>query len=275
MKPPSTQPALSDRFLTWWLRRGWRGFQTLRRFRQGFGGSPRLLLRTRYDSVFNLDPVAYIDGIVLREGYYESEVFEALRPYLGSGAVFWDIGGNIGLHSITAKLLYPQTQVFAFEPNPAMVVEIKTHAQLNGVDLDILPYALAESGGPRVFHVNNQGNAGMSTLHAWSPASYQQQITVECARGDELVAARRLPAPTVIKLDVEGGEADVLTGLGALLTSSELRAVVFEAARGLDRTSDDDPIAGPLRAAGFQFAPLARQEHSAHPLDNYLATRLD
>jgi hypothetical protein len=61
------------------------------------------------------------------------------------------------------------------------------------VELDVLPYALAESDGPRTFHVNNQGNAGMSTWHAWHLASYQQQITVECARGDELVAAHRLP----------------------------------------------------------------------------------
>jgi FkbM family methyltransferase len=225
--------------------------------------------------VFNLDPLAYIDGIVLREGYYESEVFEALRPFLGPGTVLWDIGGNIGLHSITAKLLYPRTQVFAFEPNPAMIGEIKAHAQLNGVDLDVLPYALAESGGPRTFHVNNQGNAGMSTLHAWHLASYQQQITVECARGDELVAAHRLPRPTVIKLDVEGGEADVLTGLGALLTDPALRAVVFEAASGLNQAPEDNPIAGPLRTAGFQFAALARRERSAHPLDNYLATRPD
>lgn len=267
------QPALSDRFLTWWLRRRWRGFHTLRRLRQACGGSSRLLLRTPYGSVFNLDPVAYIDGIALREGYYESEVFEALRPYLGAGAVFWDIGGNFGLHSVTAKLLHPATQVFPFEPNPAMISEIKANARLNGVELDVVSCALAESGGPRTFHVNNEGNAGMSTLHAWSEGLYHQQITVECARGDELVAARRLPPPTVIKLDVEGGEADVLAGLGALLLRPELRAVVFEALTGLSRAPDDDPIAGRLRAAGFQFAPLVRQEHSAHPLDNYLATR--
>lgn len=262
-------PALSDRFLTWWWRRGWRGFHTLRRLRS----SPRLLLRTTYGSVFSLDPVAYIDGIVLREGYYESEVFEALRPFLGAGAVFWDIGGNFGLHAVTTKLLAPETQVFAFEPNPSMIAEIQANARLNGVDVAVQPVALAESAGPRTFHVNDQGNAGMSTLHAWSGGHYDRQITVECARGDELVRTGRVPAPTVIKLDVEGGEPGVLAGLGALLRRPELRALVFEAVSGLAQAPDTDPIAGPLRAAGFRFAPLARREHSAHPLDNYLATR--
>jgi FkbM family methyltransferase len=263
------QPALSDRLLTWWWRRGWRGFHTLRRLRR----IDRLRVRTPYGSVFSLDPVAYIDGIVLREGYYESEVFEALRPFLGAGAVFWDIGGNFGLHSVTAKLLQPATQVFAFEPNPAMISEIQTNARLNGLELSVIPCALAESGGPRTFHVNDQGNAGMSTLHAWSGGHYDRQITVDCARGDVLVAAGRLPAPTVIKLDVEGGEAAVLAGLGVLLRRPELRAIVFEAVTGLGQAPDTDPIAGPLRAAGFRFAPLVRREHSVHPLDNYLATR--
>ena len=69
------------------------------------------------------------------------------------------------------------------------------------------------------------------------------------------------------------GEAAVLQGLGGLLRRPELRAIVFEAATGLAAAPDSDPIAGPLRAAGFQFASLIRREHSVHTLDNYLATR--
>lgn len=261
--------ALSDRFLTWWWRRRWRGFHTLRRLH----GGRHLHFRTPYSSVFSLDPGAYIDGIVLRDGYYESEVLEALRPFLGPGAVFWDIGGNFGLHAVTAKLLSPATEVFTFEPNPAMISEIAANARLNDVTVIVMSVALADSGGPRTFHVNDRGNAGMSTLHAWEGGHYDRQITVECARGDELVTSGRLPAPTVIKLDVEGGEAAVLAGLGSLLKRPELRALVFEAATGLASAPDTNPIAGPLRAAGFLFAPLVRREHSTHPLDNYLATR--
>ena len=274
MSSPVVRPALFDRFLTWWLQRGWRGFHTLRQLRQRAGGSSRLLLRTPYRSLFALDPTAYIDGIVLREGYYESEVLEALRPHLGRGAVFWDIGGNFGLHAITAKLLQPSMQVFVFEPNPAMIAEILVNARLNRVEVGLLPVALAESAGPRTFFVNRQGNAGMSTLHAWAGAHYDDQITVECARADELVAAGRLPPPTVIKLDVEGGEAAVLAGLGALLLRPELRAIVFEAATGLAQSPDTDAIAGPLRRAGFRLVPLVRREHSTHTLDNYLASRI-
>ena len=37
---------------------------------------------------------------------------------------------------------------------------------LNGFELPVIPLALAAAAGPHTFHVNDQGNAGMSTLHA-------------------------------------------------------------------------------------------------------------
>lgn len=263
---------LPDRFLGWWFRRGFRGFLTLRRLHRKTGGAERLLRRTPYGSVFRLSPQSYIDSIVLREGYYESEVLEALRPYLGAGAVLWDIGGNFGLHAVTAKLLHPAATVVVFEPNPRMAEEILHHAELNHVEVLLRPEALAQSAGARTFHVNDSGNPGMSTLCAWAGGTYDRQITVPVARGDELVAAGDVPAPTVIKLDAEGGEADVIAGLGALLARPELRAIVFESHAGLAR-APDSPIAAALRANGFQFAPLSRHENSDHALANYLAIR--
>jgi len=266
-------PSLRDRFLAWYFAREGRGFLTLHRWTRKFGGAERIHRRTLYGSIFALDPGAYIDRIVLREGYYESEVLEALLPYLDASAVLWDIGANFGLHSVTVKRLHPDVRVFTFEPNPLMLAQITDNAALNSVQCEVVPLALADTSGPRHFHVNDTGNAGMSTLVRWDAGHYDRVITVECSRADTLVAAGRVPAPTVIKLDVEGGEPAALAGLGALLRDPGLRAIVFEAAAGLEGQPDSDPIAGPLRAAGFRFTPLARREHSAHPLDNYLATR--
>ena len=266
-------PSLRDRLLTWYLTQGGRGFLALHRYSQKLGGAGEIHRRTTYGSIFALDPSAYIDRIVLCEGYYESEVLEALRPDLQVGAVLWDIGGNFGLHAVTVKRLHPDVRVFTFEPNPQMLAQIAAHAALNGVEIGVLPLALADAPGPRSFHVNDTGNAGMSSLVRWEGGHYDRVITVQCERADTLVAAGRVPAPTVIKLDVEGGEAAVLAGLGALLRDPGLHAIVFEAGTGLEAQPDSDPIAGPLRAAGFRFAPLTRCEHSEHALDNYLATR--
>lgn len=269
----SRQPTFPDHLLAWWWRRGWRGFLTLQRGRHLFGGDQRVLHRTPFGSLFLLDPRAYIDGIVLREGYYESEVLEALRPFLTPGAVLWDIGGNFGLHAVTAARLHPAARVFAFEPNPVMIAAIEEHARLNGVAVSVLPVALAAESGPRTFHVNAVGNPGMSSLHAWPGAQFDHQITVACERADALVARGLAPAPTVIKLDVEGGEPSVLAGLGELLRQPTLRAVVFEGPAGLATNAPSDPVADPLRAAGFTLRSLNRREATDHALENYVATR--
>ncbi|MEO8204543.1 MAG: hypothetical protein ABI615_00075 [Chthoniobacterales bacterium] len=122
-------PSLRDRLLATFHRRGWRGFHPLYRF----AGKPSIFIRTIYGSIMGLHPIDYIDGIVLREGYYESEVFEALLPYLRKGAVFWDIGANFGLHSLTAKHCAPDLIVHAFEPNITIFQRITANIAANDI----------------------------------------------------------------------------------------------------------------------------------------------
>lgn len=267
-------PSPSDLLLRFWLRRGWRGLLTWHRLHRRITGRDTVRVRADGGALFELSPFDYIPAHVLRAGFYESEVLDALRNHLRPGAVLWDIGANFGLHAVTARLLCPGVTVIAFEPNPAMAALLARHAVLNAVDLVVSPLALAAETCTRPFHVMASGNPGMSTLRPWSQAVYDAVVTVECTRGEELVTAGRLPAPNVIKLDVEGGEADVLEGLGALLTSTALEAIVFEGDAGLDRADSAHPIARRLAAAGFRLAPLARREATSHALENYLAVRV-
>ena len=53
-------------------------------------------------------------------------------------------------------------------------------------------------------------------------------IEVLVATGDDLVASKGLPVPTVIKIDVEGFEIDVIKGIRQLLMNSALRKLFIE-----------------------------------------------
>ncbi len=271
--PRSLRPVPTDLLLRFWLRRGWRGLFTLHRLHRRLVGRETVRVRADGGALFELSPFDYIPAHVLRAGYYETEVLDALRRHLLPGDVLWDIGANFGLHAVTVRLLCPSTTVIAFEPNPDLAAAISRHAALNGVDIIISPLALSAETGPQPFHVMASGNPGMSTLRPWSQAVYDAVVTIDCARGDELVASGRLPAPTVIKLDVEGGEADVLEGLGIVLANPRLKAIVFEAEAGLERQDSAHPVARRLASAGFQLGPLSRREATSHALENYLAVR--
>ena len=269
MYPPPLQPSLTDRFLTGYARRRWRGFLTLRRLLR----RPILEVPTRYGALLALHPEDYIDRIVLEQGFYEPEVFEALRPFLAPGAVLWDIGANIGLHSISAALAEPALQVHSFEPNPAVFARLEAHARRNGTTVKCWPLALSDRDGRATLHVNASGNPGMTTLAPWSGATYSRQVEVPLARADTLIAGGQIAAPHVIKLDVEGAEAAVLAGFGERLHDPALRAVVFETRADLLDDPAQCPAAHQLQSAGFSFRPLSRVTGSEHALNNFIAER--
>jgi len=257
-----------DRVLAWWWRRQGRGFHTLRRLLPRGPHGDALVCRTRYGSRFLLEPTAHIDGRVVAEGYYESEVFEALRSRLRPGAVLWDIGANFGLHAVTAARLVPEATVVAFEPNPAEHARLLRHRDWNAPHLITSTLALSDADGILPLHLGPAGNSGMTTLSPWSQASYTGTVLVATAAGDALLARGVLPAPTVIKLDVEGHEAAVLTGLATALADLRCELVVFE-----DSPEPGTPVKQRLQSAGFTIESLVRNEQTEHALMNFAARR--
>lgn len=258
-------PTLEDRFLASYFRLNARGFHRVMRWR----GKTTIRHRTPYDSLFDLAPVDYIDAIALREGYYESEVIDALRPFLAAGTVFWDIGANIGLHAVTTAFLSPQTRVIAFEPNPAVARRLLAHASLNSTPVELQPLALSDRDGEALLQLGPPGNAGMSSL----VQGRGDVLTVRTARADTLIDAGTLPPPNVIKLDIEGAESLALRGFGRHLAAPALRAVVFESDTRVADTPHHCPAASLLVASRFQLHRLERRESTGHLLANFIAVR--
>lgn len=261
----------ADLLLAWWHRRGLRGQARLRRLLRPDG---RLTVSTKYGLSLIVDPTDYVGAFVLRHGYYESEVFEAIRPHLGPGNVFWDVGANLGLHALTAKATSPECEVVCFEPNPAMCAQILANRDANGLRIKLAPFALSDGCGVTTFHVK-AGNSGMSGLSApWRrPEDYEQTVCYR-ATADSLVAGGHVPQPTVMKIDVEGHEAEALAGMSGVLRDTRLRAVVFEAGRAF-LEQEGNPVRRLLAAAPFRFERLSRAEPSDHDLENYVALRVD
>ena len=74
----------------------------------------------------------------------------------------------------------------------------------------------------------------------------------------------------MIKLDVEGSEADVLRGLRRILSGSYLKAIILEADPNL-LVKTESELYRILTNAGFNIRMLTRNERSRHHLDNFIA----
>ncbi|PWK72912.1 hypothetical protein LX99_04242 [Mucilaginibacter oryzae] len=77
--------ALYDRALTYLNRYGIRGKDRLFGLLSKLGFRSLLVFNAKYGISLNLDPYEYIDSVILKEDFYESEVTEAILGSLAAG----------------------------------------------------------------------------------------------------------------------------------------------------------------------------------------------
>jgi len=138
------------------------------------------------------------------------EVQRVLVENIQSGWVVYDLGANIGFYTLLmAKLVGAAGRVVAFEPAPAMLAELKCQVALNGFEqIQVLPYAVAAADTQVTFEL---GASPLMSRIVGSPGR-AVAISVQARTLDRLVYVDGLPAPQLIKMNVEGSEVDVVAG---------------------------------------------------------------
>lgn len=172
-------------------------------------------------------------------GDNELPVQEALARSVRAGSVFYDIGANVGfLTTIGAKLVGPTGKVYAFEPVPANAAYVRLNSKLNGFEQTVVfqQAVSAASGRSTLTLAAYSGGAALSNVPAPPDAVNSIEVPVVCV--DDLVFAQSLPAPNVVKIDVEGAELDVLKGMNR--TISEHHPVIIYEIDDAMRANFDD-----------------------------------
>jgi FkbM family methyltransferase len=162
-----------------------------------------------------LNPRDVIQRHHLRGEFYEPEELEIIRQHCPPGAVFCDIGANIGNHALFVLKFLRPARVLVFEPNPEAIALLTSNLELNGVidrcDTSRLGVGLSDvesTGMGLVTHDRNLGAARMVETDG------DGGLTVRT--GDALLAGI---VPTFLKIDVEGMEMQVLAGLAKTITT--------------------------------------------------------
>jgi FkbM family methyltransferase len=183
---------------------------------------------------------------------YEANYDARLSQCISLGDTVWDIGANIGMYTVRfANLVGASGLVVAFEPSKVNFLRL-THSCESLRNVELQPFGLGEVNG------NVRFQQGADDLGATSRICEDSEVgeVVEVRVGDDLIA-EGLSAPSVIKMDVEGFEGEVLKGLSRRLLSPELIAVGIEVHFGIlrDRGRGNMPrqIEKMLRDAGFRI----------------------
>jgi FkbM family methyltransferase len=260
---------------------------TRNKLRQTIGSRTHGLLRIarkardgRYETI-NTGPAAglrlprRLASAHYAEAPNELPVQQAIAAELRPGDVFFDVGANVGFFSLIAsRIVSPTGTVVAFEPVPEIAHQLEANARINGLkNIRVLNMAVAERDGEMRLQLT--AHPGGATLEGFGrPHDRTGTISVPARTLDSLIAIGEVPAPSVIKIDVEGAEAAVLVGATATLAKHH-PALIYE----LDASTTSEieakaaEVGKLLHSAGYVTKPLPRSYSGEHLVLHFLAQR--
>jgi FkbM family methyltransferase len=164
-----------------------------------------------------------------REGSAQSAISAVTSP----GSVVYDVGAHIGVVTLGAARLVGKTgSVVAFDPDPENVDRLRESCALNGLEGCVRVVHAAvwsrtaiegisfQRGGRRLSH-------GGVVADGYRPvAASGDTIKVPSITLDDFIASRG-PSPKLVKIDVEGGEYEVLRG-GRKLFQDQRPLIIVE-----------------------------------------------
>lgn len=222
-------------------------------------------IRLRVDATHWMFSGQYLGGVA-----YEPDTAAFIRRHLRPGMVFVDVGANNGFFSLLAAHYVGTTgRVFAFEPNPPVFAALTQHVEINHLADRI-----------RVFGVALSDTAtDAARLHVWPQHSGFSSLDLEGAPGarhlaggasvtistqvfDAWLAGQEVASIDLLKMDVEGFEGQVVSGMTRTLSERRIARIICE-------TPWDSAAHRQLVAHGYR----AERLEAVGAMDNIVYTR--
>ena len=158
------------------------------------------------------------------------------------GETLYDIGANVGMYTVYAAVMRNAT-VYAFEPEALNYAELNKNIFLNDLSDRVLAYCLALSDIDKADRLllsdfgvgisyhdfeENSWNEDKAFAPDWVVSKENRRQQGCIGRTVDSLIGDGLPVPDHIKIDVDGLEHRVITGMLETLRRPELKTVLIE-----------------------------------------------
>ena len=188
-----------------------------------------------------LDPEDHIFRWLERQKrFYEHDMLTFLASLVPAGGLIADVGANIGNHSVWFAGVMG-CRVRAFEPVPALCTVLARNVAQNRLDdlVRVEPYGVGRRSGRARVSAWDRTNTGASALEPREADGDIRLVALDDLEWDQTV--------DLLKIDVEGMEADVLAGaLGLIRRHRPLLAIEARS------TPEEDELRRWLDDAGYR-----------------------
>lgn len=183
----------------------------------------------RYPMLVSADDVG-LAPFLIRDGAWELWIARFMRRRLRPGMTCIDAGANVGYFTLVmADAVGPSGRVLAAEPIPATRALLAHNLTLNGFDdrVEVVPAALGAQSGEVVLIIP-QGEPKNAIVQPegvdYSFGRPYERVVAPMLRVDDL----DLPRLDFAKIDVEGQEAELWSGMQATIARSPAIRIVME-----------------------------------------------
>ena len=152
-----------------------------------------------------------------------------VENFLRPGMVVLDVGAHHGIYTLLAsKKVGPKGLVFSFEPSPRELRRLKLNLIINCCrNVRVEPSAVGSTKGTADLFVCSDQNTGLNSLRPPAIQEQTRKITVPMTTLDDYISQHGIDID-LLKIDVEGGELEVLKGAARTLHSKPPHAIMCE-----------------------------------------------
>ena len=139
---------------------------------------------------------------------------------------FVDVGANIGQTVLEAFASKTWSAYYALEPNVSACGYLEVLVRTNALPVTLLPWGAGSAARPQVLYAKGPRDGAATMAPAARPGAYAAGMAGWAASYplDTMLEQIGLPRSVLIKIDVEGFEAEVLSGATRIL--QQLRPIV-------------------------------------------------
>jgi len=142
--------------------------------------------------------------------------------------VIFDCGANIGFATIYFKWLYPESIIYAFEPDEKSYQLLKMNINKNNLrNVNLFNFALSDITGKIDLFSGAESNSSLS-ISSKRDSIYSDKISVDSITLSSVIEKYHIEKIDFIKMDIEGSEIEVIYDLDNHNILSKIDKFVIE-----------------------------------------------
>ncbi len=204
-------------------------------------------------------------------GLHEFNDMGFLLHFLNKEDVFFDVGANIGSYTVLSSKVCG-AKSFSFEPAKITYERLSNNIFLNRIEKLVTSFNLGVSAKSETLNFSK----GFDTINHVTSGEMEYTEKIETISLNEVCETNSV-VPSLMKIDVEGFEHQVIEGSSDFLNNKKLQAIIIELNGAGNRYGfDEESIHNTLTKAGFHacaYNPLQRKI-SPQPFKNSIDNTL-